>query len=198
MHHNAINMKKIIIKKNGGFTLIEIMVAVTIFALVMMIAIGAVLAIVSANKKAESLSSVVNNLNFAFEGMVRDIRTGSLYDCGGSNSSSPPTPTDCSSLGSSQISFQSSQFLSPTFYALSTDAQGNSRIGKAVNGGTVSYLTAPEVKIDSLKFYVVGSSNADQIQPHILVVLKGHYGESVSDKSTFNLQTLISQRKLDI
>ena len=190
-------MEKIISKKNTGFTLIEIMVAVTIFSIVMMIALGAVLAIVSANRKAQALSSVVNNLNFAFESMVRDLRTGNTYDC--TNSSGSPVANDCAT-GGGHILFNSTQFAPPSpssipvYYALDAD----NRITRSINGATPSQLTASEVKIDSLKFYVSGASSGDHIQPHILVVLKGHYGESSTEKTNFNLQTFVSQRKLDI
>lgn len=67
--------------QGSGFTLIEVMVSVTLFLIVMMIALGAVLAIVDGNKKTQAINSVSNNLNSAIESMVRDIKTGYAYTC---------------------------------------------------------------------------------------------------------------------
>ena len=63
-------------KFTTGFTLIEMMVAVSIFAIVVMISMTAILSIVDSNRKAQSLKSVMNNLNFALETMTRSIKTG--------------------------------------------------------------------------------------------------------------------------
>ena len=57
-------MKRGIIKK-GGFSLIEIMVSLAIFSIVVLVATGALLSILNANKKTQALKAVVNNFNFA-------------------------------------------------------------------------------------------------------------------------------------
>src|SRR5436853_500978 len=67
------------LKAKNGFTLIELMVASSIIIIVMVISIGAVLSIVDANRKAQSLNSVITNLNFAVESMVRDMREGKNF-----------------------------------------------------------------------------------------------------------------------
>ena len=69
------------IKKSSGFTLIEMMVAVALFAIVMTVSISSLLALIDANKKAQSLQSAMNNLNVALDGMVRQIRMGTQYRC---------------------------------------------------------------------------------------------------------------------
>jgi prepilin-type N-terminal cleavage/methylation domain-containing protein len=67
--------------KASAFTLIEMMVSVSLFLIVMVISLGAVLAIVDGNKKAQAINSVSNNLSSAIESMVRDIKTGYAYSC---------------------------------------------------------------------------------------------------------------------
>ena len=195
-------------KKNNtvkGFTLVEMMVAVAIFSLVMLVAIGAVLAIVGANKKAQSLTSVINNLNFAFEAMTRDLRTGMDYKCEGQ------TPGDCTD-GGDFVVFTSSQYGAEVTYSL--DSTTHQIVKTIDNGATISssYLTAPEVHIDNLKFYVVDSDGITSATPNyhqsrILVVINGYAGVSVKDASgvvsirelsKFSLQTMVSQRYLDI
>jgi prepilin-type N-terminal cleavage/methylation domain-containing protein len=179
-----------------GFTLIEIMVAVSIFALVMMVSIGAVLSIVSANKKAQAVSSVITNLNFALEAMVRDLRTGYNYDCGGADVSG----TDCEDIGSSRIRFISTQSSTddnpvPVEYNLEDGS-----ITKSVDDGPALSLTSEEVRIEELSFYVIGttkSSGGDYNQPRIIIILKGSY-EGFGSLAEFHLQTMVSQRRIDI
>lgn len=80
--------KKMFLKKDmnykykKGFTLIEVLTAISIFSTVMIIIIGALLMLNNANKKAQALRAVVDNLNFAIEDMTRNIKTGSEYACG--------------------------------------------------------------------------------------------------------------------
>src|SRR3989344_3008012 len=81
-----------------GFTLVEMIVSVALFAIVMLIAVGALLSVVEANRKAVAMQSVINNLNVAIDGMVRSIRQGQTYLCRG-NTSDP----NCSNGGKSIV-----------------------------------------------------------------------------------------------
>ncbi|MDB5204677.1 MAG: seg [Candidatus Taylorbacteria bacterium] len=180
-------------KLNSGFTLIEIMVAVTIFALVMVVAIGAVLSIVSANKKSQAITSVLSNLNFALEAMVRDMRTGYDYHCSGASGGGGDCPG-----GGTSLSFTSTQSGNkPVIYVLD-DTKG--AITKSVDGGAVQSLTSGEVKIDALNFYLTGTgktNTGDYDQPRIIIIVKGHY-QGFGDLTEFHLQTMVSQRRIDI
>jgi len=176
-------------KNSQAFTIIEIMVAVSIFAMVMVVAIGAVLSIVSANKKSQAVSSVLSNLNFSLEAMVRDLRTGYDYECEGSG--------DCPGGGSSVI-FRSTQSGDDVEYGLYVDAEGVGTIYKSV-GGDYQYLTSKDVDIETLRFYVIGTvkTPSDLEQPRIVMVIKGVYN-GFGKLTEFNLQTMVSQRRLDI
>ncbi|MEI6296366.1 MAG: type II secretion system protein [bacterium] len=68
-------------KINTGFTLIEMMVSISIFSIVMVVVIGALLLLSDANKKAQAVRAVVDNLNFAIEDITRNLRTGKDYSC---------------------------------------------------------------------------------------------------------------------
>lgn len=67
---------------NKGFTLIEALVSLGLFSIVVVAASGVILSIINSNKKNQAISSVVNNLNYSIESMVRDIKTGYGYQCG--------------------------------------------------------------------------------------------------------------------
>jgi type II secretory pathway pseudopilin PulG len=175
--------KSSIKSKFSGFTLIEIMVACSIFIIVMMIAIGSIFSLVNANRKSRALSSVVNNLNIGLESMVRDLRTG----------------TNHSIINSGQgISFTDAEFNQVTYSLVSN--QGSNSIYKTVSGTRRTrpsgLITAPEVAISSMSFAGRGESPSDNYQPLFLLKIDGSVG-GAKYNSPFMVQTLITQRVLD-
>jgi len=158
-----------------GFTLIEMIVSVSLFTVVSLIAIGALISISSANRKVNSLRTTMDNINFAMEVISRDIRTGTSYSVTGNNKKM--TFTD---QGGIEVQYRH---------------QGSSIQVKNGPGGFTD-ITSPEINVEDLSFYVVGVGT-DGRQPRVLITIRGTAG--VQDKviSTFNLQTTISQRSLD-
>lgn len=67
--------------QNRGFTLIEMIVSLAIFSIVAVVALGALVKIISANHKAQALQAAFTNLNFALDSMSRELRVGSDYHC---------------------------------------------------------------------------------------------------------------------
>ncbi len=72
-------MNKLYFKK--GFTLVEMIVSIAIFFIVVLVAMGAVLKTLDANKKSQAIKTVITNISFAFETMTREMRVGSKYNC---------------------------------------------------------------------------------------------------------------------
>jgi len=181
--------------KQTGFTLIEVMVSVSIFAMVMLVATGAVFSIVSANKKTHSLKSVMTNLNFALESMVRDIRVGSSYSCDGGG--------ECLS-GGSVFTFKANRDvdgdgISGGDYVEYRLATG--RIMKRVYGAGVTYpsdiaITASEIVIEHFDFYLYGGLSGDNKQAKVIISIRGYAGTGQT-RSDFNIQTTVSQRSID-
>ncbi len=174
--------KKVLKYNKKGFTLIEVIVAVGIFSLVMMVALGAIISIVGANKKAQSLHNVINNLNLAVESMVREMRTGYDYECG--------TGSECTTF-----SFKSKQITQNASTVTVVYRFNNNSIEKSVDGGAFLQITSDDVNIDMLQFYAVGISGSSQ--PLVLMVIKGTALVG-GEESDFNIQTLISQRLLNV
>lgn len=67
----------------AGFTLIEMIVSLGVFAVVVTIMVGAVLVLVSTNQQLQAEQSVMTNLSFALDTMTREMRTGYNYYCAG-------------------------------------------------------------------------------------------------------------------
>ncbi|HUD04166.1 MAG TPA: type II secretion system protein [Candidatus Paceibacterota bacterium] len=166
--------------KIRGFTLIEMIVSIGIFTIVMLMATSTIFTVVAANNKAQSLKLVMDNLDFALDSMVREIRVGTNYSC-------PDSPSNCSS-GDTQFTFTSSDTGNPSItYSLS-----GAQIMES-SGETSLPITAPNITIQSLKFYLVGTPGS--IQPRVLITVGGTSGSGTS-ASTFNIQTTVSERQI--
>lgn len=181
-----------------GFTLVELMVSVALFIVIMLVAVGALLSLVAANRKARALESVINNLNITLDGMVRAVRMGSKYNCGGAGIPDPNVGADCPE-GLDTFSFapygsdddvQSERFV----YTFS-----NGQLFRSTAGGSAPVaVTAPEVSIADIDFYVVGTRAGDVAQPKVVIVVKGTAGATPNTQSTFYIQATAVQRTLDI
>ncbi|MDE2031132.1 MAG: prepilin-type N-terminal cleavage/methylation domain-containing protein [Patescibacteria group bacterium] len=173
--------------KIKGFTLVEIMVSLSIFMIIMVIALGALVSASNDAGNARALRSAMDNVNFAMESMTRSLRTGSEYYC--SNTITLPfssaTTRDCN--GESGIAF-----MPATSTNQDTAYISNNGALQVCHPNCVD-ITSPDVSIDMLKFFVKGTSTTDNIQPSIYIIMKG----TVTIKgvpNTFAIQTMVSQR----
>lgn len=180
-----------------GFTLIELTVSVSLFIVIMLVAVGALLSLVNANRKARSLEGVINNLNITIDGAVRAARMGSRYNCNAAGVP-PSTGADCPEGGNS-FSFapygSDDDEASERFVYTFSDG----RLFRSMDGGSSFVpVTAPEVAITDLTFYVIGTAKGDEVQPKVVMVIKGTAGETEDTRSTFYIQATAVQRTLDI
>lgn len=193
------------LKDPRGFTLVEMMVAVAIFAIVMTVALGALLSMSESDRKAQTLKSVINNLNFSLDSMSRSIRTGQYYHCDATQGTLTAT-RDCdgqSVAAASSFAFQPAQG-GTTIYRLETSSSAlcgqTGQIGcivRSTDGGvTYGAITSSEVYIDALKFYVTGAESAN-VQPKITILISGVVKVSGVQTSPFSLQTSVTQRLYD-
>ena len=177
----------------GGFTLIELMVATSIFVVIMLASMGSLFTLLDASKNSRALRTAMDNVNFAMESMTRSIRMGTNYYCGTFNSTDLSSTLDCPD-GGILISFVPQP---------QNSTPANSRIGYQVSGETLKRydsnntngvpMVSPEVKIKTLKFFVNGSASNDNTQASVYIIMKG----TVLVKgvaTSFALQTMASQR----
>ncbi len=196
----------------AGFTLVEMIVAIALFSVVMLIAVGALLALTGANRKAQALQSVMNNLNMSLDSMVRTIRMGTEYHCsnGGSGPHASDGTSDCND-GKASFSFKSycNPLVCPpatperwTYQFVAPQSGASGYIQRTKDGTTWTRLTAPEVSIENMEFYVAGTKTTgnDKIQPKVLIVIQGIAGTDLSDKNKteFHIQATAVQRQLDL
>lgn len=180
--------------------------SVSIFALVMTIALGALLAMSESNRRVETMKSVINTLNFALDSMSRNIRTGTNYRCASSGSAALSCPSSPSSaftflaadgtVGDGDSSFSNVQVAYCRGNGSSCSTSGTA-ILRSVDGGTFAPITSKEVIIETLDFYVVGAEAGDSIQPKATILLSGYVEVSATQRSRFDLQTSVTQRIYD-
>jgi prepilin-type N-terminal cleavage/methylation domain-containing protein len=207
----------------SGFTLIEMMVSVSIFLIVMTIVLGALLSIIDGNKKTQSINSVANNLNAALESFTRDIKTGYNYRCSpvGSN---VETITDLTSISinscdpltalsiGQRLTFVSTISGSPRIvqYWLQENAGIDTKgIVKRFCPANITdtalcpgeyhtaVITSPEIDVRQMDLYAK-VPYPGQDQPGVFIVIKGTAFINKTQSSDFSVQTFISQRLLNI
>ena len=191
------------------------MIAVSIFLVIVMTGMGVLLNANTLHRKSHSMRSIIDNLNFIIEDMSRNLRTGYSYRCfasgqsipSGSNDPTMDDPRSCSSgwgiafehgYGDPDPAVTNDQWV---YYI-----DGTGKIFKSTQGPYTSanfvQLTPDEVSINATtsSFSVLGAEKpilGNQQQPLIVIRLVGTI--TIKNITTpFNLQTAVSQRLIDV
>lgn len=219
--------------KNGGFFLIELIVSIFIFLIVMTVSMGALIQALDANRKTQTLKSVMNNLDIVVDSMSKQLAVGHAFRCGTQNivQQSDPNPAvygnswlDCDSTGFInqeyyQVSFASnedlgscpgipnpSQFDVVNYQFISSNGSDTGYIQRTIYLDGCSQpiqdrMTAPEVNITEMTFYVTGTapdSLNEHEQPQVMISIKGEANAGARAGLTqFQIQTAVSQRQPD-
>ncbi len=188
------------LKNNRGFTLVEMMVSVAIFSIVVMIALGAILTILDANRKARTLTEVMSNLNFSVEMITRSLKTGV----------EPNYQEGILSVGAIVLDEEGFK-REKTRYKLSVDnSDPDNSIGQIIQCVDKDYtdnncdadtwvpVTSESVDVDKFEILVVGTDTEGLVQPRTQIIISGTVKVSEKISSSFSLQTSVSQRRLNI
>ena len=181
------------IRPDAGFLLIELIVALFIFSLVATVSISSIIVIFDANKKAQSLQSVMNNLNLAMDTMTKALAVGTTYAPYSSGTATGLTFRDKDNV---LIDF--------AFNTACPAAAGGSTGGcltRRVASGPLLRLTASEIDITSASFTIHGEelfASGDAKQPRVEIFLDGVVKAGPRNQTKFALQTAVSQRIPDL
>ena len=182
-------------KKNKGFTLIEMLVSMTLFSFVITMALGALFMIMKANEKAKVIRIAVNNLNVALEGMSRELRMGSGYSI---------------TNNKKKISFKTHEGCDAGYKWNNGDKTLERAIARRTdpdNPSTCSpnsksnldykKLTGENIQITDMEFIAVNTASGDGKQPKVFIYLKGEIDSAIlGGEQPFYIQTMVSQRKI--
>lgn len=197
------------LKATHGFTLIETMIATTIFVVVMLVGVRVLLSANQSHKTTENLRAVMDSMSFVMEDMARNIRLGSAFECpagGGVPVSCPlpgtPLPSD-GTQASGSIGFTAVDG-SKVFYVIApkdpSDLTKGGEVRKSTTGSLTSFevITPATVAVDLGKsgFSVIGAEALDQKQPYLILRLVGK-AKYNNIETPFSLQTSISPRGID-
>ena len=172
-------------KLKKGFTLIESMVSIAVFAVALTSIIGSFLAVLRINAKSKAIRVVEQNARFVSEFLVREIRNGSLlYSAYGGPI---PSPTQTLHLiGSEGVA--ESIFLSGTSIALTKGATSN--------------LTSTDVVVTNMNFYIWPPTDpfcesCPDVQPRITFTftLTSNINVRPRDQASTVIQSTVSSRE---
>ena len=206
MWNNFLNLKE---SKKSGFTLIEMMVAISIFSIVALIATSALITASRVNQRAQALKIATDNLQFALSSMAFKLRQGGNYRCITGDVSSlnpamePSAAKDCrvicGSGGGKAIVFSTPKWgeSKKVAYRWNEVSKGLEYWTEKEDGSNTGFLpiTTANLEINNLRFYVdhavddLGSPGS----PRVFLTMVGT-AKSAHDQAQFQLQTLISER----
>ncbi|MBP9802924.1 MAG: prepilin-type N-terminal cleavage/methylation domain-containing protein [Candidatus Pacebacteria bacterium] len=202
----------------GGYTIIEMMIAISIFLIVISIGMNGLLQSNLVLNKSRDMRNIMDNLSFVMEDMSRSIRTGYKYRCFDEGliwensyiqDGSLEIPRSCA-LGHA-IAFEEAttgnvgEAKDQWIYRFGFDERtGGFTIYKSINGGLNFYpLTDSKIVFDQtsgISVLAAEPQDADPVndgQPFVIIRLSG-YIEFKGIKTPFNLQTSVSQTLIDI
>jgi len=194
-------------KSLGGYTIIETMISISIFLVVVLAGMSALLNASGLHQKSQDMRSLTDNLSFIMEEVSRNIRTGSNYRCisNGNFSTNIDVPQSCSSGGAIAFEYTFGDPLSNAdqwvYKIESVDSGATFSISKSVDSGvTWVQLNPSEIVLSGASgFSVLGAGKApgDSQQPLVLIRLLGTI-TSKGGVSSFAVQSSVSQRLIDI
>ncbi|MFZ3011459.1 MAG: hypothetical protein WA060_00440 [Minisyncoccia bacterium] len=200
-------------KQKGGYTIIETMITISLFTIIVMSGMGALLNANALHQKSQSMRSILDSLSFITEDISRNLRTGSRYHClVGGEVISPASidglsvPKSCGG-GGWAIAFEPPRgdpgdTQDQWIYYISNDGKIFKAAGAPYGASDFVQLTPDGVVVDVAKsgFVVYGAeppTTADRQQPFIIIRFVG----SITYKNVvtpFSIQTSASQRTIDI
>ncbi|XOB41950.1 MAG: PilW family protein [Candidatus Nealsonbacteria bacterium] len=184
----------------GGFTLIEMLVAVMIFSLIIGAISGVFISGFRGQKSALSSQRLLNQTSYALEYMSRALRMASKQ--------TTDIPACLSQEGLNyEITHNGSglKFINhleeddcQEFFLEGAQLKYRKKIGEAGREETLD-LTSSNLQITSLKFSISGEGQEDDLQPRVTIflALKGK-GQKLEEQPELKIQTTISQRNLDV
>lgn len=208
------------ILQTRGFTLIEMLVSLSLFAVVVTMSVSMLLVLIESNGRAQSMQLVMTNLSFALDSITREIRTGTDWYCG-SSASEPPIQNegvnnDCvlgtpnyisiTESGDSLTEGYGTRRVTYWFDSGYYNGEGGAILrklgGPTGTAGDWVPLTGKDIDIEDFQIRVSGtdrweSTGGDTEQPRMTLYIRGRAGLGGRQEKEFSLQTSITQRTID-
>lgn len=176
--------KKLSQLQHDGFTLIEVMVSVSIFVIIITIGIGSLLTVNRALQKSRIERQATDSLAYAMDTMTRRLRTGTDYVVSGGN-------TSISFKEQDDTTADNGTGKTIEFYLGNAGGTGGAILMKE---GTDNFyvITPPEIDITDFDVQVMRGN----IQPLALISIKATI-KNQNQESTVSIQSAVSQRPFE-
>lgn len=192
----------------GGFTLMEMLVALALFSVVVTIGSDLYLTFQRAARRTEALRAVLSDVRFVTERLTREAREGAIdYDAYAGGLTGPQSALHLRNAANQAVSFR-----------LSDDCRANAArecIALQVDGGGLESLLSRGVRVRDLRFFIRPADNpfefvpqprspddlragqyASDLQPRVTVSLEvdNNFPENHREYIRYGVQTTISSR----
>jgi len=164
-----------IFKNKKGFTMVELLVAMTLFIVFIVIASGSFIRALRTQRAIVALIAANDNASLSIEQMAREIRTGASF--------SSPNGNDLDFINAYNIQV--------------TYRLNNNVIERGEGETNFKSITATNVKINSLSFYLYGQLAGDNYPPRITISLNISPNIPTIQNISTNFETTVSARLLD-
>lgn len=171
-------------KNNKGFTIVELMVATSLFLVLLSVAILTFVQALRTQQTITELAAANDNATLSLEQMTREVRTGNTFE------ESTSSLLRFNNYKGEKVNYK----LITNLNDISNPNDDTRSIGLCV--GTCHYpnpvdtdfnaITAPEVKVDKLAFFLSGQSDTDNLATRVTIILSiaGPKGIKVNLQST--------------
>ena len=160
----------------AGFTLVELLVAMTLFIVVIGISAGSFIQILRSQRMIVSLISANNNAVLTLEEMTREVRTGRDFREEGGD-----------------FSFVNSRSENVIYHRNPAD----SSLEKSVNAGDFKKLTAVDVRVTRFSFSIFQGDSGSPFPPRITMLVAVGAAGLPFETPVINLQMSVSARNFE-
>jgi prepilin-type N-terminal cleavage/methylation domain-containing protein len=172
-----------------GYTLIEVLVAITIFVVIIAGPTGFFISSLKSQRKALSTMEIVDNSSYILEYISRALRMAKKDDLDGISCLSGDKVNYEITYSGQGIKFKNYNGQCQEFYLEGGQLKEN-------KAGNILPITPPDLEVSNLKFQISGEGQADNLQPRVTIFFEIRKKSQPETKIQF--QTTISQRNLDV
>jgi len=178
-HKNLFINKKSSLANKRGYTLLELLVAMSMFTIVLVVVLGLFSMAIKSQRRVIAQQNVQENARFLLEFMAKEIRMSTITS---TNSIDGPSPS------------------------LALTRSDSDSVTYSISGGKIFRNDSPvssEQVIVNGYFYIKGRDPNplinDYLQPQVTIALEVEgVGVKIEEKTKINIQTTLSQRNLDL
>lgn len=173
-------------KKEGGYTLAELVVAMSIFILASTLISGLFVRSIQTQRQSNHLTTINSDASFIIERMNREVREGYTF-------TSPDANQSCADGSSNRLEFIRNINGNETTVSYTLDNENNDITRQEGEGSTPQPINSAQTSINDLCFILTQPTSED---PWRITVTMEIGSDDPNVNYTSNVQTTISSRSL--